>query len=543
LGGGGLAQAQEAKQGTPREALETHLKFLQPEYQNTRAKRRAYLNLAARTLAHPDLPLDADERRRRAQMLKEIYEGLGKYIDYEKISDNPNYSDSTFDNLNTFLVVSHLGFNVTLEKVGRNWYYSKQTVEQVPELHNTIFLFNPQTVFGIDLFDPPQTFLLMTAWQYAGLAGLTLVLYVLFRLLCWLLLTLPSGRLRKRGHSTFAEEFYEALARPLIMFLVLGVGRYLLPVWQLPIEITRYLYPLLYVLMLFQLTRAAYNLVNVLGYYVERQSGKWAVPIDQQLVVLIKRVVRIVVVIVGAAYLLQYLGLNVTSVVAGLSLGGLALALAAQDTLKNVFGSLMIFMDKPFKVGDWIISEKIEGEVESVGFRSTRIRTFQNSLTSVPNGKLADMTIDNMGMRNFHRFLTTIAVTYDTPSGLLEAYVEGMRELVRRHPLTIKDNFQIFVYNFGESAIQLRYSVYIGVNDILDELAVRQELMLHNIRLAEALGIRFAFPTTTLHVESTPGQPAPPHPAKLQPDYQERLAAYLALYPPAALTELPPDAP
>jgi len=524
--------AQEAKQGNPREALETHLKFLQPEYQNSRAKRRTYLNLSAKVLANPEAPIDAEDRRRRAQMLKEIYEGLGKYIDYEKISNNPNYTDSTFENSSTFLVVSHLGYDVRLEKLGKNWYYSKETIENIPRLYNTIFLFDPQRSFGIDLFDPPQTFLLVTAWQYVGLGALGLLLALIYLLLHLLLLRLPTIGLTKKGHASFAEEFYKALARPLIMSLILAVARYLLPILQLPIEISRYLYPLLHVLIVVQLTRAIYNLVNVIGYYTEKRSNNWAVPVDQQLAVLIKRIFRIVVVIAGVAYLLQYIGLNVTSVVAGLSLGGLALALAAQDTLKNVFGSLMIFMDKPFKVGDWIIGEKIEGVVESVGFRSTRVRTFQNSLTTVPNGKIADMTIDNMGMRQYHRFLTTVSVTYDTPAHLLEIFTEAMREIVRRHPLTIKDNFQIFVYNFGDSAILIRYSVYVGVNEILEELAVRQELMLHNIRLAEALGVRFAFPTTTVHLESTPTQPATQAPMTAADMYAQKVEAYLAKHSP-----------
>jgi MscS family membrane protein len=541
LGLSGPLAAQEAKQGTPREALETHLKFLQPEFQNSRAKRRAYLNLSAKVMANPDLPLETEDRRRRAQMLKEIYEGLGKYMDYERITDNPNHTDSTFDNPNTFLVVSHLGYDVALEKVGKNWYYSKETIAKIPSLYSAVFLFDPQATFGIDLFDPPQTFLLVTAWQYAGLAALGLVLLVLYLVLHLLLLRWPTNRLKKRGYSTKAEEFYVALVRPLIMFVVLVGGRYLLPILQLPIEITRYLYPLLHVLMVVQLTRTVYNLVNVLGYYTEKRSGNWAVPVDQQLAVLIKRIFRIMVVIAGGAYLLQYLGLNITSVVAGLSLGGLALALAAQDTLKNVFGSLMIFMDKPFKVGDWIIGDKIEGEVESVGFRSTRVRTFQNSLTSVPNGKIADMTIDNMGMRNFHRFLTTISVTYDTPAHLLERYVEAMREVVRRHPLTIKDNFQIFIFNFGDSAIQLRYSVYIGVNEVLEEMAVRQELMLHNIRLAEVLGVRFAFPTTTVHVESTPDQPAMLRSRTNESDHAQKIKEYLAQYGPFPVSIGPGD--
>jgi MscS family membrane protein len=517
-----------AKQNTPREALETHLNFLRPEYQNNRAQRRTYTGLAAKVFDNPELPEDLrNDRRRRAQMLKEIYEGLGKYIDLEQVPDDPNYRDTTYNYGNVYLVASHLGYDITLEKVAGRWYYSKETVQNIPVLYGAVFIIDTQELFGINLFDPPETFLHITAWQYAGLAALGLLLYLVYRLFCWLFIALPRRLLLRRGRSEAAREQYAALARPLVLFVVLAAARLLLPGLQLPIEITRYLYPLLYVLLIWQLTRAVYNLVDTVGNYVVANSTRWALPVDSQLGILIKRVLRILVVTTGAIYLMQYLGVNVAGVIAGLSIGGIAIALAAQDTLKNVFGSLMIFLDRPFKVGDWIIGDKIEGEVENIGFRSTQIRTFSNSLTTVPNGRLADMTIDNMGLRSYHRFLTTIAIAYHTPPDLIEAFVEGLREIVRRRSQVRQDNWQIALYNFGESAWQIRYSVYIVTNDVLEEIKIREELIMRNLRLAEHLGVQLAYPTTTLHVASLPGQPLPAPPVATRTDYLDKMRAFL----------------
>jgi MscS family membrane protein len=527
--GPAFGQAQPAaKQGTPREALETHLNFLRPEYQNNRAQRRTYTGLAAKVFDNPDLPEDLrNDRRRRAQMLKEIYEGLGKYIDLEQVPDDPNYRDTTYSYGNVYLVATHLGYDITLEKVAGRWYYSKETVENIPVLYGAVFIIDTQQLFGINLFDPPETFLHITAWQYAGLAALGLSLFLAFKLLGWLLVSLPCRWMRHRGRSQAAQDLYDLLARPLVLFMLLAAARLLLPALQLPIQITRYLYPFLYVLLVWQLTRAAYHLINLVGNYFVASSGRWALPVDPQLGVLIKRVLRILVVMAGAIYLMQYLGVNVAGVIAGLSIGGIAIALAAQDTLKNFFGSLMIFLDRPFKVGDWIIGDKLEGEVENIGFRSTQIRTFANSLTTVPNGRLADMTIDNMGARSYHRFLTTIAIAYHTPPDLIEAFIEGLREIVRRQSQVRQDNWQIALYNFGESAWQIRYSAYIITNDVQEEINIREGLIMRNLRLAEHLGVALAYPTTTLHVASLPGQPPVAPPPAARRDYLDKMRAFL----------------
>ena len=127
-------------------------------------------------------------------------------------------------------------------------------------------------------------------------------------------------------------------------------------------------------------------------------------------------------------------------------------------TVKNFFGSLTLVMDRPFEVGDWVLIDDVEGSVEEVGFRSTRVRTFYQSVISLPNSKLLTAVVDNMGARRFRRWTTKLGVTYDTPPDTLDAFCEGLRELVRQHPHTRKDYFHVYVVGFAESSARTEKS-------------------------------------------------------------------------------------
>jgi MscS family membrane protein len=181
-------------------------------------------------------------------------------------------------------------------------------------------------------------------------------------------------------------------------------------------------------------------------------------------------------------------------------------ALAAQDTVKHFFGSIMIFVDRPFQIGDWIEVDGLNGTVEEVGIRSTRIRTFANSLVSFPNGQLADSVINNWGLRVYRRYSTKVGLTYDTPPDLLELYIEGMKGLVLNHPLTRKDYYEIHLNEFGPSSLDILVYVFFEADSWSAELKARHELMIGFIKLAEVLGVSFAFPSQTLYLENMPGQ-------------------------------------
>jgi MscS family membrane protein len=188
-----------------------------------------------------------------------------------------------------------------------------------------------------------------------------------------------------------------------------------------------------------------------------------------------------------------------------MGIGGLAIALAAKDTVGNVFGSLAILFDRPFEIGDWVTIGDVDGTVEKVGIRSTRIRTFYNSLITVPNSVIINATIDNYGQRRFRRIRIFLGITYDTPPDKIEAFCEGIREVIRQHPYTRKDYYHVYLNNFSESSLDILLYCFQECPDWSTELRERQRLFLDILRLAKHLGVEFAFPTQTLFMNPEKG--------------------------------------
>jgi MscS family membrane protein len=213
---------------------------------------------------------------------------------------------------------------------------------------------------------------------------------------------------------------------------------------------------------------------------------------------------------------------DISSLLTGLGLGGLAFALAAQDTVKNLFGSLTVLLDKPFNVGDWVKIGDLEGTVEEVGFRTTRIRTFYNSLITMPNANLISTAVDNLGARTYRRWKTMLSLTYDTPPEKFEEFCEGIRELVRKHPDTRKDYFHVYANEFGAASLDVLVYVFFRTPGWGEELGARHTLFLDILRLARDLGVEFAFPTQTLHVHASDWTAAK---HDLAPDAVERAMA------------------
>ncbi|MBC7203756.1 MAG: mechanosensitive ion channel family protein, partial [Pusillimonas sp.] len=176
-------------------------------------------------------------------------------------------------------------------------------------------------------------------------------------------------------------------------------------------------------------------------------------------------------------------GIPAYSVITGLGIGGLAVALAARETLANLLGSMMIMFDRPYQIGDYIRLGDDAGTVEDIGFRSTRIRTFHDSVLSLPNANCVSMPVDNLGRRVYRRVSTTIGIRYDTPPERIEAFVEGIKEIVLANPYTRKDFFHVYLNDFGSSTLNILFYIFLRVPDWSTELAERERLLLEVIRL------------------------------------------------------------
>jgi len=194
----------------------------------------------------------------------------------------------------------------------------------------------------------------------------------------------------------------------------------------------------------------------------------------------------------------------VMSLLAGLGLGGLAFALAAQDTCANFFGSLMILVDKPFRIGDYIVAKDIEGTVEDIGFRSTKIRTFYNSQVVVPNSQLAKADIDNMGRRESRRTRTHLGLEYSTKPHKLEAFIAGVKDILDKDELVDSSNYHVCFDSYGDFSLNILLIFHSRLDDYRLELEVRERVFIAIYKKAEEVGVGFAFPTQTLHVQHRP---------------------------------------
>ena len=252
--------------------------------------------------------------------------------------------------------------------------------------------------------------------------------------------------------------------------------------------------------------QVAYRAIDIFMDVLARRATQTESKLDDSLVPLLRTAVRLFVTFVGLLFVLQNLDINVSSLIAGLGLGGLAIALAAQDTVRNLLGGVTIFADQPFEVGDWVVVDGVEGTVEAVGFRSTRVRTFYNSLISVPNGNLMDSGIDNMGQRRWRRYKTTLGVAYHTKPDQLQAFVEGIRAIIQANPGMRQDYYIVEFHGFGATSLDILVYCFIDAEDWNEELRTRHVLNLDIMRLAESLQVEFAFPTQTLHIARMPGQ-------------------------------------
>jgi small-conductance mechanosensitive channel len=243
---------------------------------------------------------------------------------------------------------------------------------------------------------------------------------------------------------------------------------------------------------------AGYSLVDLLAAAFLGRAQRAGMQFDAILVSLVVTVAKAALAAGGVILVADILDLPWSGVLAGLGVGGLAVAFAARSTVENFFGAAMLLSDRPFKTGDSVVAGGISGSIEHVGLRSTRIRTADDSVVYVPNATLASATIDNRGRRRHWMFRTVFGLTFDTPPEKLDAFVAGVKEVVRAHPAGRDGRLFCAVVNFGESAIEVELISYLQVKSLAEDREAKHAILLEVIRLAARLDVSFAFPTRTV---------------------------------------------
>jgi MscS family membrane protein len=244
------------------------------------------------------------------------------------------------------------------------------------------------------------------------------------------------------------------------------------------------------------------SLVKILDVYLKKWASDTESDIDEMLVPIVAKTLKVFIIVIGGIIVIKNLtGLKIGPLLASLGIGGIAVALAAKDSIANFFGTLTILFDKPFKIGQRIIVDQYDGIVESVGFRSTQIRALTGHLVTIPNEKLANSSLENIGERPYIRWLTNIGITYDTPPEKTEKAVQMIREILENHE-GMKEDFppRVFFNGFNDWSLNIMVIAWYHPPDYWDFQAWLQKTCLEIMRRFETEDIDFAFPSRTIYM-------------------------------------------
>lgn len=460
--------------------------------------------IAAQTLYGAD-PAEAPKL---ADQLKKVMDAYGIHADTNKISTDPNFVD-TLSKKNI-----HYPFpeykDIYLQKIGNSWYYSSYTVQQIPNMYLKVFPKGSATIALYLKKLGSGVFLGLEQWQWWGFLIIILGAIIVYFLSFFLSRLFVNILIKRRiVHTEDSKKIIHSSAKLFSLIMAIRLVRQLYPLLLLPLSFNATILMITGIVQIIFLGFLLYRITDIASLIAAKIAARTTSTLDDQLVPLARKIVKALLIISTFFLVLSQTGVNLTALLAGISIGGLALAFAAQDTVKNIFGSMMLLFDRSFQIGDQVIIpsiDGIEGVVEEVGLRSTRIRTFDNSLISVPNGKLADAAINNLGLRILRRYKFNLGINYDTPPELTEQFIYGVRQLMEINPLVKQDTIQAHVYSFDVSSLVIRCSCYFDTQDFNEELNARQQLNLDIIKLAGIIGVQFAYPTSTMHIENAPWQ-------------------------------------
>ena len=241
--------------------------------------------------------------------------------------------------------------------------------------------------------------------------------------------------------------------------------------------------------------------IDFVGYKLKNKALETESKVDDQLIPFAIDIAKVLTIVLGVVMILgNVFDVNVTALVTGLGIGGVAFALASKESLENLLGSFTIFFDKPFTVGDIVTLGGVTGTVEKVGFRSTRIRTFDKSVVTVPNKNIISTELDNLGARPVRRVKFNIGLTYDTSVENIKNIVDDIQKLIDDHPMTNQEGKVRFL-NFGASSLDIMVLYYVDSPDWEVLIDAQQKINFQIIDIVNKYKCEFAFPSTSVYIE------------------------------------------
>lgn len=500
-----FSQVCVANTTTPRNTFKTFLKAMVKVKENTGNSQSHYKQaISTLNIGSMDSSLRFDIGKKRAEQLINTIDKI-KRVDYQTVPEKMESPIWYFDQRN----FKDQYLEISVIKIDGEWLFSKKTLTSLDSYHEA--LSTNQVVDGVKILkrfsDKIRNFLpksllsrsiLFENWQWLGLFCILIIGFIVEKISKVIITQIlkHSSKLVKASSTEMLSHAIRPLAKIVFVFTSLKLISFLDFNTQTISIINR----VLYIAMSIMTVWFAHKVIQYISYSFSKKAEDTESKFDDILVPLLTKSAFVIIYLLGALLVANSLTIDVSSVIAGLGIGGLAFAFAAKDTLANFFGSIMLVLDRPFDIGDVITAGDIEGVVTEVGFRSTRIRTFNDSLITISNGQLMNTPIDNKGKRRFRRLVTTLGLEYSTSPEKIEAFCEGIRQLIINYKWTRKDNFHVYFTDYGPSSLDIKMVVYWKTGEYSRELSERHRLMIDILRFAKELGVEFAFPTQTVHM-------------------------------------------
>ncbi|ODA39557.1 mechanosensitive ion channel family protein [Desulfosporosinus sp. BG] len=337
-----------------------------------------------------------------------------------------------------------------------------------------------------------------------GIAIGIFMLFLLFRKIFTKYVFQLMLKLGEKSPTEFLTHVFVSFEKPIRwLFVIIGIN---IAIGYFPyIEQSHPLFlKLMRASVIAMITWGLYNLSAASSMVLMGVNKRLNIEVDQILIPFLSKALRVIIIAISFSIIAQEFDYDVNGFVAGLGLGGLAFALAAQDVIANLFGGVVIITEKPFSIGDWIMTPSVEGIVEDITFRSTNIRTFAQALVTVPNKRLASENITNWSKMGKRQIKFNLGVTYNTPRFKLEHVIKRIDELLRNHNGVHQETIMVKFDQYNESSLDILLNFFTEITAYEEFMKVKEDINFKVMEILEEEGVSLAFPSRTIYLESLP---------------------------------------
>jgi MscS family membrane protein len=345
-------------------------------------------------------------------------------------------------------------------------------------------------------------YILMPTWKWLCLVLLLMLFPFVRRSMELFLKKIKNNHFFLQNKNIYVAEFSKAnIEHPLSWIFALMLFILFVDVSEFPKNIDKYGTLIAQILIGFRWLQLLIISIDVVSI---RWSQSFTDPNDQtnQIIPFAVKTTKLVLIVLGILITLQNLGINVVSVLAGLGIGGLAIALAGQETVSNLFGSLTILVDKPFQLHDHIKVLDVEGNVIEIGFRSTKILTPTNSIVTISNSVVAKEKLENLTLRQKRRIRHTITIAYDTSLDSIRSFMDEIHYYLKNHALVDQSDVTVTINNLNSSSIDILVNFFVNTQEGKIELETQHSFLMHVLATAEKLKVEIAYPTQKVFLKN-----------------------------------------